>query len=304
MLADRERHDAFVASLRALYPSDVAVRILATMTAPKRQGFWRNPLRPLPDAAFSGLLHAMDAVPVDGMSDMWSVAPQMRDALVRHELVSAGCVYPVNPASVWAAHRLQVEAGQEVLDLAAAPGGKTLQLAAAMGNTGRLAAVESVPGRFHRMRANLERVGVTNARLYLDDGRSTGRKVGERFDRVLLDAPCSSETRIRLDAPDTYAHWSARKVAESARKQKRLLRSAFAALKPGGQLLYCTCAFARAENEAVVHSLLRREANARCVPLPAPPVAHLPGFELPAAQRLLPDALWNGFFLCLIEKAG
>jgi 16S rRNA (cytosine1407-C5)-methyltransferase len=98
--------------------------------------------------------------------------------------------------------------GETVLDLAAAPGGKTLQLAALMQNSGRLSAVEAVKGRFFRLRANLERGGVTNARTFLMDGRAVGRKCPEMFDRVLLDAPCSSEARFsRLD-PRSWAHWS------------------------------------------------------------------------------------------------
>ena len=303
MTDHEQRRQAFLASLRDIYDEQRSAAIEASMLAPKRQAFWRNPLRPVADAAFTLILQALDAHPVPGLTDLWSVTHDRRSTLVRHELSNSGALYPINPSSVWAARQLRVQPGHEVLDLAAAPGGKSLQLAAAMANTGRLALVESVPARFHRMRANLARVGVTNAHTYLDDGRATGRKVGERFDRVLLDAPCSSETRIRLDEPETFAHWSPRKVGEAARKQKRLLRSAFACLKPGGRLLYSTCAFAQAENERVVHALLKREPRARCLPVPPPPAPWLPGIDLPEAQRILPDELWNGFFLCLIEKS-
>ena len=94
------------------------------------------------------------------------------------------------------------------------------------------------------------------------DGRSIGRKVPERFDRVLLDSPCSSESRIRLDDPSTYQHWSPRKTREMVRKQRGLIRSAYLALKPGGELVYCTCAFSVEENEQVVDYLLRREPAA------------------------------------------
>jgi 16S rRNA (cytosine1407-C5)-methyltransferase len=202
-----------------------------------------------------------------------------------------------------------------VLDLAAAPGGKTLQLAAAMENQGRIAAVEPVKGRFHRLRANLDRCGVTIAALYLADGRAIGAKVPGRFDRVLLDAPCSSEARIRLDAPATYEHWKLRKIRECARKQQRLLLSAFDALKPDGQLLYSTCAFAPEENERVVAYLLERRPAADVLPLALPTA--VPAVEgltswhgkpidgrLSAARRIVPDDVWDGFFLCLLTRRG
>ena len=91
-----------------------------------------------------------------------------------HPAVASGAAYPTNPSSVLAARALAVQPDQEVLDLAAAPGGKTLQLAMAMANRGRIAAVEAVKGRFHRMRANLDRCGVTCAEFYLD-GRALDR---------------------------------------------------------------------------------------------------------------------------------
>lgn len=87
-------------------------------------------------------------------------------------------------------------------------------------------------------------------------GERLEKKTPERFDRVLLDAPCSGESRIHQDDPASWQHWKLRKIKEQARKQYGLIRSAFAALKPGGTLLYCTCSFAPEENEAVVSDFL------------------------------------------------
>jgi len=293
-------------------------QILQTMHQPKRQAFWLNTLQePAPDSAAHELTQ-LSAQPVPGLANLWSVAPELRDTLVHHGYCETGYWYPMNPASAWAAAQLPVAPGLEVLDLAAAPGGKTLLLAAAMDNRGRIAAVEPVAARFHRMRANLARCGVTLAQFYQADGRGIGRKVGERFDAVLLDAPCSSEARVRLDDPTTLDHWSLRKIRETSRKQKRLLTSAFASLKPGGQLLYSTCAFSFAENEAVVGHLLQRSANAEVLPLPAfgqSAPEWLPGFTqdptrrravpmepLALTRRILPNDLWDGFYCALLTK--
>jgi 16S rRNA (cytosine1407-C5)-methyltransferase len=224
---------------------------------------------------------------------------------------AAGCgsIYIQNPSSYVAAKVLRPQPGEEVLDLAAAPGGKTIAMAAMMNNQGRIAAVEPVRGRFHHLRANVARCGVRIAEFYQKDGRKVGALVPQRFDRVLLDAPCSSESRMRWSEPDTYRHWSLKKVKECQRKQKGLLRSAFESLKPGGRLLYCTCSFGPEENELVVAHLLRRSTAVLLPVTVAAPkqVAGLTawrGKALPADMartvRILPDQCWDGFFLALL----
>lgn len=316
------------ALLRLFDPARVA-EILDTMRLPKRQGLWLNPLRHLPSEQGEAALASIQATPVASVgaagvsaeATLWAVAAEQREQLVHLAETETGQIYPINPSSVWAAAQLEAQPGDEVLDLAAAPGGKTLQLAAAMQDQGRIAAVEPVPGRFHRMRANLERCGVSLVQFYQADGRGIGRKVGERFDGVLLDAPCSSEARVRLDTPQSLAHWSLRKIRETSRKQKRLLSSAFDALKPGGRLLYCTCAFSYAENEGVVAHLLQRQPRAQLLELAAPWRAieelpqMLPGFtrdparkrgddvsSLGLSRRVLPNDLWDGFYCALLTK--
>ncbi len=289
--------------LEEIYDKRLAAAIEASMAAPKRTVYWINSLKPQPPLAGDTALEGVEGC----------FLTRDRERLMAAEASSAGSYYPTNPSSVVAARALDARRDEEVLDLAAAPGGKTLQLAAAMGNTGRIAAVEPVTGRFHRLRANLERCGVTSADFYLADGRAIGAKVPGRFDRVLLDAPCSSEARIRLDSPASYGHWKLRKIRECARKQQRLLLSAFEALKPGGRLLYSTCAFAPEENERVVTYLLTRrpEADVLALELPAvvPVREGLTSWQgralddrLSRARRVLPDEVWDGFFLCLLTK--
>ncbi len=292
--------------LDEIFGEPTAASVWSSLSQPKAQTYWLNPLQPRPDSftPFGKRLEGFDgAYHVDHVD---------RESVIRHAGASDGWLYPINPSSLLAVRVLDARKGEEVLDLAAAPGGKTLGIAASMHNTGRIAAVEVVKARFHRLRANLERCGVTNTAFYLADGRSIGRKVPERFDRVLLDAPCSSEARIRLADPTTYAHWKPRKIRETARKQVGLLRSAFRALKPGGVLVYCTCAFAPQENELVVDALLRSGVDAEIEPIDAADVPSLSGFNtwqdknldprIENAVRVLPNALWDGFFICRLRK--
>lgn len=296
--------DTFFTRLDAICGPDDARWIRETMIAPKQAGFCVNPL--LDNAPM------VADRPVVGLEACYAVVAEDRQALMSHGDTVRGALYPINPSSVAAARALALTGNHEVLDLAAAPGGKTLVMAIQMGNRGRIAAVEPVKGRFHRMRANLERCGVTNTDFYLADGRGIGRKVPERFDRVLLDAPCSSEARFRLSEPDTYRHWKLRKVKESVRKQRSLIRSAFAALKPDGLLLYSTCSFAPEENELVIDHLLTAELLAEPLELVLPAPLWREGLtewrgrtldpRLSRARRILPDGLWEGFFACLLRK--
>ena len=302
-LSDR---GAFAERLVAIYGAQGAVRLVTSMAVLGPHAYWSNPLRP---GAFAPVGEAVPGLP--------GVRAVPRDAdLPREVAAERGEIYLQNPSSVLAADLLGVQANDEVLDLAAAPGGKTIRLAAAMGNGGRIAAVEPVRGRFHRLKANLERCGVTNTELYMKDGRGIGRTVPERFDRVLLDAPCSSEARMRWDDPSTYGHWRLKKVKEAQRKQKSLLRSGYAALKPGGRLVYCTCSLSVEENELVVAHLLKR-TDARIAPLDVGTGAELPvnrlagltawsgkalAETLAGTLRIVPQPPWDGFYIAAIEK--
>lgn len=284
---------AFVDRLRSELGDAVASRIVASMGAAKQAAYWANPLR-------TGELPPFGA-PVDGMAGVFATPAEERESLVRHRAAASGRIYILNPSSVLAVDALDPQPGDAVLDLAAAPGGKTLLVAARIGSTGSMVAVERVKGRFHRLRANLERCGVRNARCRLGDGRRVARSLG-LFDRVLLDAPCASEARFRADDAATMRHWSPRKVREAAHKQRGLIRAAFAALKPGGVLVYCTCSYSRRENEGVVDYLLRSEPGAAPLPQVEPKTADAMPGRVPGTLRILPDALFDGFFLARLTR--
>ena len=167
----------------------------------------------------------------------------------------AGLIYIQEASSMIPAQVLLPSASDCVLDVAAAPGSKTTQMAQMMENRGAVVANDISSKRLKALTNNIERMGVLNVAVSCMDGRRFGRLFPERFDRVLVDAPCSAEGTIRKSYKAIYNwhDWAYRKLAET---QKALLVSAYKALKPGGVVVYSTCTFSPEENEAVVSYIL------------------------------------------------
>ncbi|PXB41369.1 16S rRNA (cytosine(1407)-C(5))-methyltransferase RsmF [Enterobacter hormaechei] len=150
---------------------------------------------------------------------------------------------------------------ERVMDVAAAPGSKTTQIAARMNNRGAILANEFSASRVKVLHANISRCGIHNVALTHFDGRVFGAALPEAFDAILLDAPCSGEGVVRKD-PDALKNWSVESNLEIAATQRELIDSAFHALRPGGTLVYSTCTLNRDENEDVCLWLRQRYADA------------------------------------------
>lgn len=173
----------------------------------------------------------------------------------RHPYHHAGVFYSQEPSASSAAPLLGVRPGMRVLDTCAAPGGKSSQLAAALGGQGLLVSNEFVAARAEVLRSNLERMGVPNAVVLNEDTGRIAAALPEFFDRVLVDAPCSGEGMFRKDR-DARGEWSEGNVKLCAARQDELLREAWRALKPGGVLIYSTCTFNRDEDEGALERML------------------------------------------------
>jgi len=256
----------------------------------------------------------VDPQPVGWCDHAFWVAADDRDRLTHATAAVNGRIYIQGLSSILATLVLDPQPGEWNLDLAAAPGGKSTHIVARMQNQGKLSVVEPVRKRMFRLADNLKRLGSQISRTYLMDGRKVGQKVPDRFDRVLLDAPCSSEARMRTSDPKTTQFWSPRKIREQSRKQLGLIESAFQSLKPGGTLLYCTCSFAPEENEAIVSALLdRMEGEAILLDLDLPIDNWQPGLpsfgelqfhpSIARCRRILPNSLFDAFFMGKIRKA-
>lgn len=167
----------------------------------------------------------------------------------------AGGFYAQEPSAMSAAAILNVEKGDRVLDLCAAPGGKSTQIAQSLGGSGLLWSNEIVKSRANILLSNIERMGITNAVVSSCHPDRLCRALGGFFDKILVDAPCSGEGMFRRDKK-AREEWTAEHSRSCADRQLAILNSAAAALKDGGTLVYSTCTFSRCENEGVIERFL------------------------------------------------
>lgn len=175
-----------------------------------------------------------------------------------------------------------------VLDLCAAPGGKTTQLAARMQNGGVLFSNEYVANRANILCGNVERMGIKNTIVTNNDPNTIATRLSGLCDAVLVDAPCAGEGMFRKDAEAVRA-WSQAHVETCAVRQKGILSDAARAVKPGGELVYSTCSFSEEENEQVVADFLERHRD----------------FSLVQMQRLYPHTCsGEGQFAALLVRNG
>ena len=168
------------------------------------------------------------------------------------DIYNEGNIYIQSLSSMIPPLVLAPKSGDKVLDLTSAPGSKTTQLAALMKNTGEIIANELDTIRFERLKYNIEKQGATIVKSINSRGEKLGEKYPEYFDKVLLDVPCSGEGRFLINNPKTYRDWSMKKVNSLVKLQKKLLTSAYKALKKNGVMVYSTCTINKFENEFIL----------------------------------------------------
>ncbi len=220
----------------------------------------------------------------------------------RHVWHEAGMYYIQEPSAMSAAELLQAKPGECVLDLCAAPGGKSSQLASAMKGEGLLVVNEIHPARAKILSQNMERMGVRNVLVLNETPARLADRFGGFFDRILCDAPCSGEGMFRKDE-NAVSEWSPEHVSMCADRQFSILLEAERMLKPGGRLVYSTCTFADEENEGVIARFL--ETCPWMEPDLSVDCPHFTKGKLPGTWRLWPHHLnGEGHGVSVLKKAG
>ena len=227
----------------------------------------------------------------------------------------AGIYYMQEPSATSAVSVLNPQRGERILDLCAAPGGKSTQIATHIGQEGLLWSNEYVPARARILQQNLERWGVRNHVVSSRDTAPLCDGLHDYFDAVLVDAPCSGEGMFRKE-PLALTEWSMENIRLCATRQDEILSNAAKAVKPGGRIVYSTCTFAPEENEGAIYRFLSTHPDFElkpiqvawgCTGFPAerirlfcPEVTN--DFDLTYCRRILPQHGGEGHFIALLQR--
>lgn len=223
----------------------------AEYACPHRRGIRLNPLKCDAETLERTLPFPLAPSPFSPLSFYAPADARMAS----YPLYHAGAFYSQEPSASSAVTLLDPQPGEKILDLCAAPGGKSTQIAALTGDCGLLWSNEVVRSRASILASNLERMGVRNAVVSSVYPDVLAEKLEGYFDRVLVDAPCSGEGMFRRD-PQAIAEWSPAHVETCAVRQLAILGSAARCVREGGVLVYSTCTFSEEENEGVVRAFL------------------------------------------------
>ena len=223
------------------------------------------------------------------------------------DIYEKGYIYFQSLSSMVPPLALNPKKGEKILDMTAAPGSKTTEMAALMENDGEILANELDKIRCERLKYNVQMQGADIVTVINRRGEKLGDEYVEAFDKVLLDAPCSGEGRFVATKVQTYRGWSEKTVNDLVKLQKKLFESAYKALKHGGVMVYSTCTINRYENEKLLDWALENfDIQIKNVGLEIKDV--IPGDntginkDVNKAIKILPSKSMEGFFVSLIYK--
>ena len=299
--------DKFIERYKQIIPDlDNFLQILQT---PLRQSFRINTIKAIKQEVLSKLADIkLEPIP-------WcDIAFRIIDPInigerIEHQI---GLIYSQEAVSMIPALVLDPKPNDKILDICAAPGSKTTQIAQMMNNTGCIVANDISKKRINALISNIERLGILNTVITMQVGQKLGYYAPEYFDKVLLDAPCSLEGTIR-NTPEVLLNWKVTTIRRLAKLQKGLINSAYKCLKPDGVLVYSTCTFAPEENEGVIDYLLKKNPDVSIEPITLNSLKTRPAVldwgdthfndKIKNAIRIYPqDNDTEGFFVAKIHK--
>lgn len=227
-----------------------------------------------------------------------------------HPYHLGGLLYFQEPSAMAVAEVLDIQPGDTVLDLCAAPGGKATQAGAKLCGEGLLVANEIVQSRAKILAGNIERMGIKNAIVTNESPEKIETRFKEFFNKIIVDAPCSGEGMFRKE-PQAVTEWSEEHTFSCAARQKNILDSALKMLKKGGMLVYSTCTFAPCENEGVCEYVLENYPDMELLPIDLPMLSEGKGeyigssADFSGTKRIFPHKnRGEGHFLALFRKKG
>ena len=217
------------------------------------------------------------------------------------EFYKNGEVYLQSLSSMLPPIIMQPKQSEDILDMAAAPGGKTTQIAAITENKSNITACELNNIRAERLKYNIEKQGATSVYVMNKDARTIDDYFS--FDRILLDAPCSGSGTLNLNDNNVFKYFTPKLIEKSSKTQLTLLKKALKILKPGKELIYSTCSILSCENEDIVNKALKG-TNCEIIPIEFNMCNLLPilPVKIHGTICVCPNELYEGFFIAKIRK--
>ena len=217
------------------------------------------------------------------------------------EIYKNGEIYLQSLSSMMPAIILEPKENEDILDMTAAPGGKTTQIAALTNNKANITACEMNAIRADRLKYNVEKQGATSVTVLKEDSRRLNDYFS--FDKILLDAPCSGSGTILLNNERTYKNFSENLVKKTIKSQKDLLKKAIKILKPGHELVYSTCSILKQENENTIKEIIEK-GQAEVMPINEEKLKDIPKLKsnIDGALTVCPNEYYEGFFVAKLRK--
>ena len=235
---------------------------------------------------------------VPWFSDALIIKNAKEKEIQKLDIYEKGYIYLQSLSSMVPPLVLAPKAGEKVLDMTAAPGSKTTELAAIMQNKGQIIANEVDKIRFERLKYNINIQGAKIVNAINKRGEVLGSIYENEFDKVLLDTPCSGEGRFIATSAVTYKNWSEKTVKDLVKIQKKLVASAYKALKQGGYLVYSTCTINKHENENIVQYAKELGLELVDTNIEIREALKFDG----KAIKILPSKIYEGFFVSKFIK--
>lgn len=252
--------DKFILRLKEIIKPEDLNSVLQSYCTPKPLTIRVNTLKITKDSLKEKLQSEnLNITEIDGINNAFIVLADSALKLTGLESYKQGLFYIQNISSMLPALILNPKPNELVLDMAAAPGNKTTQLSQMMDNSGEIIANDISRQRLFKLKAITKQLGVTNVKTLQIPGEYIWKKYPNYFDKVLVDAPCTMEGRFNPNSQESFKDWSTKKVKVLSHLQKRLLKSAFYAAKPGGVIVYSTCTISPEENEEVIDEIIKEE---------------------------------------------
>ena len=285
--------------LNRQYDRETVDRIIQGYEMRRRTSMRINPLRVNGKNVREVLReNSIDFEEITWYEDALLLKPDMEEAVQSLPIYECGMVYLQSLSSMIPPLLLGAQPGENILDMAAAPGGKTTEIAALTDNQAMITACERDAGRAKRLEYNLNKQGASRVTILKQDARTLDDFY--RFDRVLLDAPCSGSGTVNARSKGVF---SEKNLEKTTKLQCELLEKAIRLVSAGHEIVYSTCSILREENEAIVERAVR-SGRVRLIPIDNvrfSQIPHLP-VMLPGTLCICPDDCYEGFFAAHMIK--